>query len=373
MRTVRERTDSYAEKGGHAVRQFHFACIQSGSAAVLRSELNSALYRDGVLQLFGNDQQAARISMSFICAQAWYAAVQAGISEKTADALFDIYSKHARSACSILHLLNAQAEFLIDCADAVGALHRPRVDSVQAQKCIDHIHAHICQPLTVHQIASALGFSEGYLSKEFKKAVHQTMITYIQDEKMRTAKLLLRKSALSVQDVMSRLGYVSQSHFTKLFREKTGMTPARYRVSLQEHRGLYSAPATDTHMIEDRTEDYIRLVQYGKEKGLEQQQYLLACVRRGNARALEDELLNADIYAEIYSLFSGKLDLAIEAMLAFWPQIMHTVCDSGVPEYIAAKNLSEFTAQLYSCLSVSEVLDLNRRYLIDQAHSVSAL
>lgn len=372
MQTARERTDSYAENGGHIMRQFHFSCIQSGNPAVLRSELQSAMYREGILRLFGDDVQAARISMSFVCAQAWYAAVQAGLSEKAADAFFDSYSRKVRSASSVAQMLDAQIVLLVDCAEAVAAHTCPKAASVPVQKCIDYIRAHICQPLTVQQVASALGFSESYLSRAFKSETQLTMLSYIQEEKIRTAKLLLKNPAYSVQDVMERLGYVSQSHFTKLFHAQIGMTPSRYRASLHVQRGLRTPQVLDSHTLQGRTEDYQRLVEYGREKGLEQQQYALACVRRGQVHALEKELQSAEYYAEICALFSGKLDLAIESMLTFWPQVMHAACASGVPDALAAKNLSCYTAQLYGCMGVSEVLDLNRRYLTEQAQAVSA-
>ena len=372
MQTARERTDSYAENGGHIVRQFHFSCIQSGNPAVLRSELQSAIYREGILRLFGDDVQAARISMSFVCAQAWYVAVQAGISEKAADTFFDSYSRKVRAATSVVQMLDAQTVLLVDCAEAVAAHTCPKAASAPVQKCLDYIRTHICQPLTVQQVASALGFSESYLSRVFKAETRQTMLSYIQEEKIRTAKLLLKNPAYSVQDVMEQLGYVSQSHFTKLFHAQIGMTPSRYRVSLNAQRGLRSSLVVDFHTLQERTEDYQRLVAYGREKGLEQQQYALACVRRGQVRALEKELQSAEYYAEICALFSGKLDLAIESMLTFWPKVMHAVCASGVPDALAAKHLSHFTAQLYGCVGVSDVLDLNRQYLIEQAQTVSA-
>ena len=373
MQTARERTDSYAEKGGHVILRFFFACISNGNAAVLRSELTTPLYRESISRLFGDDLQAARISMSFVSAQAWYVAVQAGVSEKIADAIFDEFSVRIRSAASADRMLDAQIALLVKCAEAVDTQNRPQTSSVQAQRCVDYIRAHICDVLTVQQVASALGFSGSYLSREFRQAMQQTMVSYIQDEKIRTAKLLLQNPALSVGDVMERLGYVSQSHFTKLFREQTGMTPARYRTSLNSQHSLHAAVSSNDYTIQKRTDAYLRLVAYGRRKGAEQQQYTLACVRRGNVRALEEELQNADNYAEICAVFAGDLDIASEAMLTFWPPAMHAACESGLPDEIAVKHLSFFTAQLYACLSVSEVLDLNCRYLTELARAVSQL
>lgn len=371
MQTSRERTDSYAAKGGHLLHQFQFSCIRSGNAAVLRSELHASLYRAGILSLYEGDVQSARISMTFVCAQAWYVAVQSGVPEKTVDNFFDVFSKQAYAASTVEQILNSYADLLISCAEAVDALQYPRIYSVTIQRCIAYIRAHLCQQLTVQQISAALGFNESYLSREFKKTTGRAMTSFIQNEKIQTAKFLLKNSMMSVQEIMGRLGYISQSHFTKLFREKTGTTPARYRTSRHASSRFNSIREVDQSSLQNREKSYYRLVNYGQQKGLEQQNYYLSCVRRGSVRSLKSELEKAEQYAEITALFDGKLDLAIEAFLSFWPLVMQAACDSGVPVSISTRNLSEFTARMYNCFSVGETLDLNHKYLLEQAQAVA--
>ena len=368
MRTVRERTDSYAEKGGHAIRQFFLSCIRSGNPSVLRSELQADLYRAGILQLFGDDLHAAETGMSFVCAQAWYVAVQAGVPEQTADHLFQTYSDQVHTAASLTQLLDAYAAFLISCAEAVSTRIRPQVSSAQIQTCIDYICAHIYRPLTVQQIASELGFNASYLSKSFKDAVGKTIISYIQEEKIRTAELLLSCSAMSIQEVMERLGYISQSHFTKLFREQTGLTPARYRSAAAEKRQQSAQSPASAY---DRTILFQRLEEYGQSKGLEVQQYHLSLLRRGNAAALAAELQRPEYYAETSALMSGRLDFAIESFLVYWTNAMHTASESGLPVQTAVHLTGQYISKLYACISVGEALDLNRQFMIELANAIN--
>lgn len=43
------------------------------------------------------------------------------------------------------------------------------------------------------------------------------------------AKILLRDSEYSVQEVSDKLGFTTRNYFTRCFRELTGMTPMEYR------------------------------------------------------------------------------------------------------------------------------------------------
>ena len=43
------------------------------------------------------------------------------------------------------------------------------------------------------------------------------------------AKILLKDSEYSVQEVSDKLGFTTRNYFTRCFRELTGMTPMEYR------------------------------------------------------------------------------------------------------------------------------------------------
>ena len=49
---------------------------------------------------------------------------------------------------------------------------------------------------------------------------------------------LLTATKLLVLEIVSRLGYSSLSHFTRLFREYSGMPPSRYRMRWEEKHSV---------------------------------------------------------------------------------------------------------------------------------------
>jgi AraC-like DNA-binding protein len=56
-----------------------------------------------------------------------------------------------------------------------------------------------------------------------------TPVRWQKDRRIGNAQMLLRESDLSVAEVAARLGFSDQSHFTKVFRDVVGHTPASWR------------------------------------------------------------------------------------------------------------------------------------------------
>ncbi len=104
-----------------------------------------------------------------------------------------------------------------------AALSRP------ISECINYIYAHIKERITIEDLASACGNSTSYISRLFKQEMNMSASDYIRQVKIDKAKNLLRFSEYSMVEISSYLAFSSQSHFIKLFKEETGMTPKRYR------------------------------------------------------------------------------------------------------------------------------------------------
>ena len=55
------------------------------------------------------------------------------------------------------------------------------------------------------------------------------MMQDIIDSRIQRSCELLKSSEMKIEEIAESCGYSSVSHFVKLFREKTGVTPAAYR------------------------------------------------------------------------------------------------------------------------------------------------
>ncbi|MCR1863275.1 helix-turn-helix domain-containing protein [Limosilactobacillus reuteri] len=59
--------------------------------------------------------------------------------------------------------------------------------------------------------------------------MHQTPIEYLLNYRVEQAKKLLRHSELSITDIALRAGFSTSAYFSKIFKERVGMTLREYR------------------------------------------------------------------------------------------------------------------------------------------------
>lgn len=96
-------------------------------------------------------------------------------------------------------------------------------------KAKDYIFSHLHSKIKVSDIAHALNLNPDYLSYVFSKSGNTTIKKYILEEKIRRSQNLLKYSDYQIQEISFYLGFSSQSHFTRVFCEITGMKPNDYR------------------------------------------------------------------------------------------------------------------------------------------------
>lgn len=67
------------------------------------------------------------------------------------------------------------------------------------------------------------------LSKKFKKETGLTFGSYIAKKRCEKAALLLKETALQVQEISNYVGYPDNNYFIKVFKKMYNMTPSEYR------------------------------------------------------------------------------------------------------------------------------------------------
>ena len=84
--------------------------------------------------------------------------------------------------------------------------------------------------LRLDAIAESVGLSTGFFHRAFKKTTGETPLAYIQRTRVEHAMRLLAMPDISITAIAFKVGFWSPSHFARLFRQRTGMTPSQYRV-----------------------------------------------------------------------------------------------------------------------------------------------
>lgn len=72
-------------------------------------------------------------------------------------------------------------------------------------------------------------YSHEYLCREFKRMMECTPTEYINVLRLNQAQIMLEDPSISIMDVCYAVGFESVSYFYRLFKNKYGSTPSRYR------------------------------------------------------------------------------------------------------------------------------------------------
>jgi AraC-like DNA-binding protein len=84
---------------------------------------------------------------------------------------------------------------------------------------------------SVAYCAEQLHLSSNYFGDLIKKETGSTALDYIQSKLIEEAKVKIFDTGKSINEIAYQLGFKYQQHFTRLFKQKTGMTPNEYRNS----------------------------------------------------------------------------------------------------------------------------------------------
>lgn len=82
---------------------------------------------------------------------------------------------------------------------------------------------------SVAYCAEQLHLSPNYFGDLIKKETGNTALDYIQSRLIDEARGRIFDASKSINDIANELGFKYQQHFTRLFKQKTGMTPNEYR------------------------------------------------------------------------------------------------------------------------------------------------
>lgn len=77
--------------------------------------------------------------------------------------------------------------------------------------------------------AGKLCLTPNYLSGAIKEYTGKTAAEWVDEYVILEAKIMLKDSSLSIQEISYKLNFPSQSAFGKYFRQQVGVSPKQYR------------------------------------------------------------------------------------------------------------------------------------------------
>ncbi|MEO2063096.1 MAG: helix-turn-helix transcriptional regulator [Christiangramia sp.] len=95
------------------------------------------------------------------------------------------------------------------------------------EKAAKHIEENIAMAATVHDVAKVAGVNTNKLQTGFQALYGKTVNEYIRDVRLSKALNMLSSGRKNVSEVVYELGLSSRSYFSKIFKEKYGISPRK--------------------------------------------------------------------------------------------------------------------------------------------------
>ncbi len=105
-------------------------------------------------------------------------------------------------------------------------------DHLLVNKILHFLHLQIENYYTLNDLTQNLNITQSYASKIFKTHMNMTIMKYGKQLKIERAKALLRKPD-SITEIGELLGFYDQAHFSRTFKEFTGISPRTYREKIK--------------------------------------------------------------------------------------------------------------------------------------------
>ncbi|MFO7702164.1 AraC family transcriptional regulator [Psychroflexus maritimus] len=142
-------------------------------------------------------------------------------TNKAKDALLDIMIKEL-----IVRLLQTKAKLTL--IKETSSLF----DNNRMAFIVKYIREHFKENISVDSLAEKACMSTSNFYKKFKNTFGETPIDYLNTERIKFAKKLIRNSNKKIVEIAELAGFNSSSYFNRIFKKTEGITPNQYRLSL---------------------------------------------------------------------------------------------------------------------------------------------
>lgn len=173
-------------------------------------------------------------------------AMEGGVPAEIAFSLSDAFIQHVEELRQPAQIYAAAREMEIQLARMVAEHRVNLVQSGLVIRCKKEIGPRLHQKITVKELANVLGVTADYLSHVFSQEEGLSLSDYISREKIRYAQWRLTFTQDSCQNIAYAYGFSDQSHFGRVFKKWTGMTPRQYRESTQAGLGKTDKKQSDS-------------------------------------------------------------------------------------------------------------------------------
>lgn len=112
-----------------------------------------------------------------------------------------------------------------------GKLQKKTTQYSRIEQVIHYIHDNYQQDLSLELLSKQFYISPYHLCHEFKRYTNRTIIEYLNVTRIMQAQRKLMETNHTITEICHQTGFKNLTHFNRVFRTITNMTPSQYRKS----------------------------------------------------------------------------------------------------------------------------------------------
>lgn len=224
-------TERHEKRFSYADEVSYMNDIRFGRVENVKRRLNNhdprALSKVGLFSI--NSRKQAEYLACSTFTKSSIAAIQGGLPAETAYNLSDLAKQKLELCRTQTDVLYLMARTMIEFAALVAEFQSEKLELHFIEKCKVYICNHLSEDFCLDDIAADVGFSKSYLSRQFSAKCGISLTKYTLNERLNAASNMLKYSDVTIQEISNYLRFPSQSYFGRVFKEKYGITPKKYR------------------------------------------------------------------------------------------------------------------------------------------------
>lgn len=108
--------------------------------------------------------------------------------------------------------------------------------SGKLQDAINYIEGNYSQDIALKDITENCGLNHTSLTRLFKEEFGMTAVEYLLSHRLKVAKKHLAFTEIPVKEIVERCGFKTVQHFSRVFKDKIGDSPAEFRKNALDKR-----------------------------------------------------------------------------------------------------------------------------------------
>lgn len=129
-------------------------------------------------------------------------------------------------AKTIILLVSMQESVSLSLASSTYSM---KYVSPEVLKIIYYLNTHYNQQITLKILCDYFFMSKVSLCKKFKEVMNCSIMEYVMRLRLNKAKVLLRDTTKSIEDVAFECGFSSANYFGLIFKKEIGLSPLNYK------------------------------------------------------------------------------------------------------------------------------------------------